>query len=438
MKRKISVFIAAVMVFSGLISTLSHEKSDFGVCLYSDICAYINNYLIKSYNIDGTAVIKAADLENYGFDVVWEEYTRTVRINKAENKAVLPSSNVYKETRRAGTVAKTYVTSDITVQMNGKTVKSYNIDGCEAVKFDDLKHFGTVSWNGDAREISLFADWMPLGEKQTAEENPNLTEMYASDGRTLLVDNDEVEAYKAVNWHTDISEVQTTLYSKDGRTLTVFSDEVPAYLNLNWYKVKPGSKVIALTFDDGPSRYTEIILDKLEQYGAKATFFVVGNRVDKYADTLRRTADLGMEIGNHSWDHANLTKLSADGILSQKSRTDDAVRAVIGRNTTLLRPPYGSKNQTVADVYNLPIILWSVDTLDWKTRNAQSTVDAVMRTVKDGDIVLMHDIYEATANAAAELIPKLIDDGYSLVTVSELAAQRGGMANGSSYSKFKN
>ena len=165
---------------------------------------------------------------------------------------------------------------------------------------------------------------------------------------------------------------------------------------------------------------------------------MVGNRVSGFADTIRRQDKLGMEIGSHSWDHSKLTKLSAAAVAEQKKRTEDALTEITGHGTSLIRPPYGAVNQTVRDTYGMPVILWSVDTLDWKTRDKNSTVNRVMNTVKDGDIILMHDIYQASADAAVELIPKLINEGYTLVTVSELGEARyGGLSNGQKYSSMR-
>lgn len=436
-KKLAGVLLLASVIFTGTCAVDSEWGDEAGYSLYSDIGAYINNNPIKSCNIEGNTVVCAADLENYGFSVIWDGRNRLVKIERG-TKAITPQEKVYKDAKRAGMPAKPYLSTDIKAEMGGKTVQCYNIDGRTMVRFDDLEKFGEVKWDGVQREICLELDGLPMAQKTEIEENPNVVTMYASDGRTITVGNDEVEAYKAVNWHENISEVTATLYAKDGRTLTVFVDEIPLYLKLNWYRSDPNAKMVALTFDDGPSKYTEAILNQLEKYGAKATFFVVGNRVSQYSDILKRESELGMEIGNHSWDHANLTKLSESGIKAQKTQTDNAVSAVTGKNTTLFRPPYGSKSTAVASAYNMPLILWSVDTLDWKTRNAKSTVDAVMNNVKDGDIVLMHDIYESSAKAAVELIPKLIEKGYQLVTVSELGNARGGLKNGTVYTGIRN
>lgn len=437
MKKRFALIITLFAMVLNVTTTISECGDVAGYTIYSDIGAYINGYPIKSYNIEGKTAVLARDLESYGFDIKWNKNAKVTEIKRSSKNQIVPQQGVYVNARRAGRYETAYHQTDITAEMNKKEVLCYNIDGRTAVLFDDLSVFGNVEWNGEDRTISLTVSDLPITDKTKIEENPNVITMYASDGRTIAVGTDEIEAYKAVNWHENIEEVTKTLYSADGRTLTVFLDEVPVYLKLNWYLYKPGEKMVALTFDDGPSKYTTAILNQLEKYGAKATFFVVGNRVSNYADILRRESELGMEIGSHSWDHANLSKLSYSEILSQKTRTDDAVRGITGRNTTLVRPPYGSKNDTVKSVFNLPVVMWSVDTLDWKTRNAQKTINAVMNTVQDGDIVLMHDIYESSSDAAVELIPKLINAGYRLVTVSELGNARGGLKNGNVYTRIR-
>lgn len=201
--------------------------------------------------------------------------------------------------------------------------------------------------------------------------------------------------------------------------------------------IDPDRPMVALTFDDGPSQYTEQILDCLKAHDARATFFVVGERVGEYADTLRRIDELGNEIGNHTYSHKILTKISDEKIVSQLDRTDDAIREILGISPALVRPPGGGTSSRVKAAVDFPLILWSIDTLDWKTQNADSTVKAVLRDVKDGDIILMHDLYQASASAAERIIPQLIEEGYQLVTVSEMARYRGGMENGKIYGKFR-
>ena len=199
-------------------------------------------------------------------------------------------------------------------------------------------------------------------------------------------------------------------------------------------KVDPNKKMVALTFDDGPSIYTKDILDQLEKYNAHATFFVVGNRVSSYASTIRRAYNLGCEIGNHSWSHPNLASISVKTMQSELSKTDAAIEKVIGKKTAILRPPYGSVDSDVKRYAGKPLIHWSIDTLDWSHRNSSKTISSVLNNVRDGSIVLMHDLYAATRTAAVSLIPTLISRGYQLVTVSEMAAYRGiTLKNGTIY-----
>ncbi len=202
-------------------------------------------------------------------------------------------------------------------------------------------------------------------------------------------------------------------------------------------KIDKNKKMVALTYDDGPSIYTPRILKTLKENNSVATFFVVGNRVPMYSDTVKKAYGMGCEIGNHTYEHKILTRADAAGIRNQVSRTNVAVKKITGTAPIVMRPPGGAVNNMVKSQTGMPMILWSIDTLDWRTRNAASTKTAVLDHVKDGDIVLMHDLYEATANASTTIIPTLVERGYQLVTVSELAECRGGMKDGCLYYSFR-
>lgn len=195
-------------------------------------------------------------------------------------------------------------------------------------------------------------------------------------------------------------------------------------------------KYVALTYDDGPSAYTPKILDVMEKTGAKCTFFVVGNRVSGYANTVKRAYDLGCEIGNQTYDNKYLTQLQKADIISQVSKTDDVVRKITGKNCPVLRPPGGYINDTVAGIVAKPCIRWSVDTQDWKTRDTKETILAATTNIKDGDVILMHDLYESTADACESIVTTLMDNGFKCVTVSELAQLRGGLKAGKTYKSF--
>lgn len=202
-------------------------------------------------------------------------------------------------------------------------------------------------------------------------------------------------------------------------------------------KIDKNKKMVALTYDDGPSIYTPRILKTLKENNSVATFFVVGNRVPMYSDTVKKAYDMGCEIGNHTYEHKSLPNLSETEVKRQISKTNKEVKKAIGEKPVIMRPTGGATNTNIKKWVGMPSIIWSIDTLDWKTRNADSTKRAVLDHVKDGDIVLMHDLYSATATASETIIPELVRRGYQLVTVSELAECRGGMKETGAYYSFR-
>lgn len=205
--------------------------------------------------------------------------------------------------------------------------------------------------------------------------------------------------------------------------------------------IDPTRPMVALTFDDGPSTpVTTRILNSLEANGGRATFFMVGNRVHGTQAVVQRMNTLGCEVANHTYEHKYLTKVGDAGIRSQVGMTNQKIAEACGVTPTLVRPPGGYYNQASLDTLGsmgMAAIMWDIDTLDWKTRNAQNTINVVLNQVKDGDIVLMHDIYSTSADAAEVIIPELVNRGYQLVTVSEMAQHRGGIQAGHVYNRFR-
>ncbi len=199
--------------------------------------------------------------------------------------------------------------------------------------------------------------------------------------------------------------------------------------------IDPSRPMVALTFDDGP--YAPVgnrLMDTLGKYDAKATFYVVGNRCPSYQAELQRMVAEGHEIGNHTYEHKYLNQLNAAQIRQQIDRAADTIQSICGVRPVSVRLPGGNKNRTVLAAVQEPIVLWNVDTLDWKTRNAQKTVEKVLSQVKDGDIILMHELYGATADAVDRIVPELQARGFQMVTVSEMAQyRRGGLQNGQVY-----
>jgi peptidoglycan/xylan/chitin deacetylase (PgdA/CDA1 family) len=198
-------------------------------------------------------------------------------------------------------------------------------------------------------------------------------------------------------------------------------------------------KCVALTFDDGPGPFDDRLLQILKDNDAKATFFLIGNKVAANPAGAKRIADAGMEIGSHTWEHPNMATIPTDDIAGQFSRANDAIAAATGRTPTIYRPAGGLSSEAVrqtATKFGLAEILWDVIPFDWANdSNTAATRYMLMTYIKPGSVVLFHDTYSSTVDLVHQFIPVLKANGYRLVTVSELLGPR---APGSSYGSREN
>lgn len=186
------------------------------------------------------------------------------------------------------------------------------------------------------------------------------------------------------------------------------------------------AKYVALTFDDGPRRSTTpILLDGLLERGASATFFLVGEEIAGNEDLILRMQEEGHQIGNHTWGHIRLEGKDTAGHLANIQKTETLLTEITGVSGHWLRPPYGLIDEATAQKVTVPLVKWSVDPEDWKSRNTEKTVEAIMEVVQPGDIVLLHDIYPTSVEAALQVIDKLESQGYQFVTVEELLQLKG-------------
>ncbi len=205
--------------------------------------------------------------------------------------------------------------------------------------------------------------------------------------------------------------------------------------NVRVTPVKPGRKVfsaamngpyVALTFDDGPHPVnTPRILDILNKYGAKATFYVLGERVQRHPSILARAVASGHEIGVHTWDHPSLTSISRDAVTSQMERSIAAISSATGgRKVRTMRPPYGAINSSLVDyftnAYGLTTVMWNVDTNDWRRPGVSVVTSRAVNSAKSGSIILLHDIHGPSADAVEGIVKGLQERGFKIVTVSEL------------------
>lgn len=189
--------------------------------------------------------------------------------------------------------------------------------------------------------------------------------------------------------------------------------------------IDPTKPMIALTFDDGPGRYSKQFADLLAEYEGHGTFFVLGTNVPTFSESLKYVYEMGNEIGSHTQSHKNLNLLSEAGIRAEIDDAAEAIREAIGAEPTVIRTPFGNANSKVMSIIDGPMIKWSVDTLDWQSRDATAVKNKILANTRDGDIVLLHEIYGSTYDGLKAALPELVAKGYQLVTVSELMRYRG-------------
>lgn len=176
---------------------------------------------------------------------------------------------------------------------------------------------------------------------------------------------------------------------------------------------------VALTFDDGPGKYTDRLLDILKDNDVKATFFVLGTGIENYGEVVKRAYDDGHEIAIHGYSHTSFKKMTIEEIQSEIDTVVNLLNDLEITPSNLVRPPYGSINSKIKENLDYSFILWSVDTLDWKTKDKDAIIKEINDSIENGSIILMHDIHETTVDAVEEMLPELTDE-YRFVTVNEL------------------
>lgn len=202
------------------------------------------------------------------------------------------------------------------------------------------------------------------------------------------------------------------------RQLAFYND---ALLTIAQPQIASDLKRVALTFDDGPHPiYTEPLLDGLKERGVKATFFVTGENAALHPDIIKRMHDEGHLIGNHTYSHIQLTKSNRETFKQELVKTNEVLEEITGEEVLYVRPPYGAWDKKLETELNMFPILWSVDPLDWCKSNAAGITTAVLKKVDENDIILMHDYYKTSVEAALMIVDELRKEGYDFVTVDKL------------------
>ncbi|MFZ1600112.1 MAG: polysaccharide deacetylase family protein [Candidatus Saccharimonas aalborgensis] len=239
------------------------------------------------------------------------------------------------------------------------------------------------------------------------------------------------EAAGAIDVSLPIDNLQLFLQTDQARKLLdiVSIDQIPEYQPLKNGEVDCSKlKCIALTFDDGPSNYTSQILDALQRYHAHASFFVIGQNIDKHRDVLKRASDAGNTIGNHSWGHPSLSYLTPARINDELIKTNNSIKQVTGKDTPYMRPPNGAINHTVYTMLaerKMTAIMWSVDTRDWADRNTDIVYNRVIAGAKPGAIIVLHDIHQTSVAAVPRILETLTKQGYVFVSIEQLFGPSG-------------
>ena len=182
---------------------------------------------------------------------------------------------------------------------------------------------------------------------------------------------------------------------------------------------EPGPR-IALTFDDGPGPYTERLLDGLKERGVKASFFLIGRSVKEYPEAVKRMEEEGHLIGNHTYSHVKLKGLSPEETRREIQKTDEAVYGITGKHVAYLRPPFGEWEEDLELTYPVLPVMWTVDPLDWTTENVEEIVDRVVTQAGENDMILLHDCYDSSVEAALRIVDRLLAEGFDFVRVDEL------------------
>jgi len=275
-------------------------------------------------------------------------------------------------------------------------------------------------------------------ESGTAATKSNFTNFTVGDGEVVFYFNaNQIAPAAAGSFEAALTfdELQDVLSQKilnpDGRVTVnaATGEDIPSFLiggegDMSAFSIEgidPEDKVVALTFDDGPNpSTTRQVLEALKKYNGVATFFLLGELADEYPEVVQEIYESGNEIGNHSYDHKDFKQISTEDMMDEVESTNQAIFDAVGARPILVRPPYGNVTDSIASNIGRACILWTVDPEDWKHRDEEIDYNNVMNYVGDGDIVLMHDIYQQTADAAERVIRDLTNQGYKLVTVSQM------------------
>ena len=320
-------------------------------------------------------------------------------------------------------------------KQNGKLIQTINTGSKVYVlkknhKWSKVKYhkkYGYINNNNLSKKMIIYDGYNKMDEKVYALSNLEARK-YDDINSEVLYNIEKKEEIKRIGvnengwsqllYKNDIVFIYSSYLTTNKEDLDKKEAEVK--------EIDSNKPMVALTFDDGPSPTTNRILDVLQANGAVATFFELGSLMNNYPDIIRREEEIGCEVASHTFSHANLNKMSVNEIQTEVANSEDVFMNILGHKPTLVRPPYGNANDLVKANIPYPLINWNVDTLDWKYKNKDTILSRIREVGNyDGRIILMHSLYQSTADAVEVIVPEMISQGYQLVTVSQLAQAKG-------------
>ena len=371
------------------------------ILIISIVLAFASTFYMKSLATDtklnSTSVIKtdknivrSSKIDNY--------------ISSLENESLVEEINIKKE-----------ITSVLTIKDNKYQSKIFNYETGEELSIDDL-----------LKEDKKEEFWNKITELVYLKYPNFIADVISKNDREnvyFLKDNELIIYYY---------DYEITPSLNEDIFLTVNYNEIKDYLNINvdldsFYNNEDGSvintnkKLVAITFDDGPGPYTNKLLDILNANKAHATFFMLGNNLEKYRSVVLNVYNSGNEIGYHSYAHTNFKRQDIATIKSELDQSNAILKNITGTTFSLIRPPYGSINNEIKEAIDVSFILWSVDTEDWRHKDSEYLLNYVLENIYAGAIILFHDIHISSVDAMAKILPYLYVEGYQVVTVSDLA-----------------
>ena len=371
------------------------------ILIISIVLAFASTFYMKSLATDtklnSTSVIKtdknivrSSKIDNY--------------ISSLENESLVEEINIKKE-----------ITSVLTIKDNKYQSKIFNYETGEELSIDDL-----------LKEDKKEEFWNKITELVYLKYPNFIADVISKNDREnvyFLKDNELIIYYY---------DYEITPSLNEDIFLTVNYNEIKDYLNINvdldsFYNNEDGSvintnkKLVAITFDDGPGPYTNKLLDILNANKAHATFFMLGNNLEKYRSVVLNVYNSGNEIGYHSYAHTNFKRQDIATIKSELDQSNAILKNITGTTFSLIRPPYGSINNEIKEAIDASFILWSVDTEDWRHKDSEYLLNYVLENIYAGAIILFHDIHATSVDAMTKILPYLYVEGYQVVTVSDLA-----------------